>query len=587
MLSGLKTIVRRKPVPSHRLRAVTESVEVDARAELRNGINGDNTSWETKLHRASVDVDKSLVLELSAAKADPRIKDNNGATALMSLLKSSITDHQSHEVNTIVKELLESHPELSTISDWAGDMPLHLAAFHGATEVIEMLLKAGADVNVQNCLRQTALHRCCSAEAAKVLVDAGADVELKDILGETAIERALACGLEDIVIVLLANATSSVLADVGSPILYAATGKNDIDTVRRLVDMGISLEYRHTERGLCDGATPLHQAALHSQPEIVELLLLAKADITACNAKGLTALHFATLSCCPQKMKLLLDAGANVEACDSGGRTALHWAAMFRLPVEIVKVLLDAGATIETKEGNGRTALHCAVLSMSPDCTEALSDIGIVNNIPVKGPWALSVLPEVTESRTLEIFEVLVDAGANVMDRDEDGKTALHMASQNLKTTEVLKHLVKILTQQTSTGGTALHWAVDSRDKEIVKIVLDVGTSLTAQNWLGETALQRAAAANPPVPEVVKSLLDAGASVTSRDDFGRTALHIAAQYANPEVVKLLLDGNSDIEDRCLATSQTALHFSVFNSKYPETVALLLEKCGYHGTRSVG
>src|SRR6266496_6710715 len=122
---------------------------------------------KTLLHRTSIDVNIPMVLRLLSANADPRIKDDNGATALIVLLRSPIMNGRSNEGYTIVKELLATHPDLSIRSDSAGDMPLHVATFVGATEVIEMLLKAAADVNVQNRLGQTALHRCCSVEAAK------------------------------------------------------------------------------------------------------------------------------------------------------------------------------------------------------------------------------------------------------------------------------------------------------------------------------------------------------------------------------------------------------------------------------------
>src|SRR5215471_9306401 len=96
-LAWKEKIPRRKPVQSSQLPPGIKSVEVDARVELRNGINDKDTLGETKLHRACLDVNKPLVLELLAAKADPRIKDDKGATALMSLLKTPTWYHASEE----------------------------------------------------------------------------------------------------------------------------------------------------------------------------------------------------------------------------------------------------------------------------------------------------------------------------------------------------------------------------------------------------------------------------------------------------------------------------------------------------------
>src|SRR5947207_11809086 len=106
MRLGLKEkVLRRKPVPSLRQYSVIKPLEVDTLYQLTNQINDRDTEGKTSLHHACVDVNMPRVLRLLAAKADPRIKDNNGETALISLLRSLNMCNPSNEVFSIVKEL--------------------------------------------------------------------------------------------------------------------------------------------------------------------------------------------------------------------------------------------------------------------------------------------------------------------------------------------------------------------------------------------------------------------------------------------------------------------------------------------------
>ena len=128
-----------------------------------------------------------------------------------------------------------------------------------------------------------------------------------------------------------------------------------------------------------------------------------------------------------------------------------------------------------------------------------------------------------------------MDAGANVMDRQDDGKTALHIASENSETKAVLKLLLEILTAQTSrrNGGTALHWAVDSGDQEIVKMVLDAGTSIRALNLLAETAMHRAVEAQPSSPGSCQNFIGRRGERDGRGPGGKTCFTQSSAIRQP------------------------------------------------------
>lgn len=77
-----------------------------------------------------------------------------------------------------VKSLLQLHPHLATSVDGLGDQPIHHAARNGDTEIVLLLIEAGADVNAINSRGHTVLY-CAGGhghlETVKLLLGHGAD----------------------------------------------------------------------------------------------------------------------------------------------------------------------------------------------------------------------------------------------------------------------------------------------------------------------------------------------------------------------------------------------------------------------------
>jgi ankyrin repeat protein len=88
------------------------------------------------------------------------------------------------------RDLIEAHPELATQCDHYQRTPLHAAAFHGAVELIPLLIEKGAGVNAVDQNGETPIHCVHNAAAARRLVDAGADVNLPDRRGYPPLNRA-------------------------------------------------------------------------------------------------------------------------------------------------------------------------------------------------------------------------------------------------------------------------------------------------------------------------------------------------------------------------------------------------------------
>lgn len=74
------------------------------------------------------------------------------------------------------------------------------------------------------------------------------------------------------------------------------------------------------------GLTPLHQAALKNNQELVDLLLEYGANVNRPNAYGETPLHLACQAASLRFVHKFLEIGAELKAEDSAGRTCIHHA---------------------------------------------------------------------------------------------------------------------------------------------------------------------------------------------------------------------------------------------------------------------
>lgn len=188
-----------------------------------------------------------------------------------------------------------------------GWTPLHLAVAAGRTEVVRVLVAAGADLAARTEHARTPLHVAlehCPAMVAELralgaVLDAGTAAYLDDVdqlhrelEAETAgastgelLAWAAHGGAENAARLLLERGAD---ADAGA--LHAAAGRSRPRLVRLLLDAGADVHRREPDTG----RTPLHAAvdgaAPGDAPEVVRALLAAGADVDATTTDGASAL---------------------------------------------------------------------------------------------------------------------------------------------------------------------------------------------------------------------------------------------------------------------------------------------------------
>ena len=121
--------------------------------------------------------------------------------------------------------------------------------------------------------------------------------------------------------------------------------------------------------------SPVADAAMRGDAELVRSLLEAGADVNAAQGDGMTALHWAAESRNAPLASMLVAAGANPAAVTRlGDYTPLHLASKAGA-AEVVAVLLDAGADPEARtSAGGGVPLHFAAGAGSIATVHALLD---------------------------------------------------------------------------------------------------------------------------------------------------------------------------------------------------------------------
>lgn len=218
--------------------------------------------------------------------------------------------------------------------------------------------------------------------------------------------------------------------------------------VHSLVDAGVDILGQNAK-----GMTVLHVAALKGNTEEFAYLLQAiKKSIVDCEQKKGSLLHFSVGQGNVKWVDSLLRDGANPHAKDSLGNTPLHLAAKLPTSALMVEILLGYGAHVQSKNNEGKTPhdliidpefrpniaqlLKCEVGGESFMSVETTEDVPFLRKaflkyiIDAKGKGKENALFVAVESGVKEVVKLLLDDGASVSAQGIDGKSLIYFAAE-------------------------------------------------------------------------------------------------------------------------------------------------------------
>ncbi|XP_056016833.1 uncharacterized protein LOC125653969 [Ostrea edulis] len=150
---------------------------------------------------------------------------------------------------SVVEELVKAVADVNLESSWTwGVTPLIAACEGGHVSVVEKLVKAGADVNIQNKWGFTPLIVACGeghVSMVDMLVKAGADLYIYDFDWSTPLTAASGRGHVSVIQKLVkAGADVNLQVDYGDRPLTAASMAGHVSVIQELVKLGLMSIYR-------------------------------------------------------------------------------------------------------------------------------------------------------------------------------------------------------------------------------------------------------------------------------------------------------------------------------------------------------
>ncbi|XP_043446580.1 ankyrin repeat domain-containing protein 55 isoform X5 [Prionailurus viverrinus] len=165
-------------------------------------------------------------------------------------------------------------------------------------------------------------------DTVKLLLKMGANINMQDAYGRTSLCLATYLGWLEGCVSLLRNGAKHNIPDKNGRLpLHAATAEPDVRLLTVLVQQSNLSEINHQDN---EGMTPLHWAAFHNRPQHTQMLLKKGADPTLVDKDFKTALHWAVQSGNRILCSIILShhqGPSIINYDDESGKTCVHIAA--------------------------------------------------------------------------------------------------------------------------------------------------------------------------------------------------------------------------------------------------------------------
>ncbi len=550
-------------------------------------VNEPDADSYTPLHIAAMNADEKMIKLLLKHGADPSIQDNTGRLPL----------HIAASYSFELAHLLTGKGELIFVKDDHGISPLDMAFNHGPKAVSSLL--GEQFVNTTDSNGNTPVHYAAERGDYKTvdeLIEYGADINMTNDAGELPLDIAFS------------HTTSSDHVQVAQSLIESysviPSSQEFYYAYQTIANGDVNMRFE-------GGTTPLHFAAEHDHPALMQMFIASNAYLEARDEQGDTPLHIAVSHNYFDIVEILVSSGANIDARDALNNTPLHLAVSSGRDTTTARYLLEQGAQVDTRNTFGDTPLTNAMYKdVDSDFVRLLLSNGADPNNRNRTGNTPIMTALTQDNRTA--CELLLDHGADIYAQnyngitpliramikgidtfswfyraemndttDGEGNTPLHTAVMIGASLEVIEHIIKTaadLDSKNLMGETPLHMAVtfgypeaaslltasgadpfidNNRGKPPVVLAFEKGIEFTSsiiqehnlQNSDQEGNTPLHLAAKWDFSDISDYLIKLGASVNARNDQGLTPLHMAVKNNSISICQLLANNGAIIDSR--------------------------------------
>jgi ankyrin repeat protein len=361
----------------------------------------------------------------------------------------------------------------------SGNTALHFACRNGHLDVIQHLLENGADINSRNHFQNTPLFLAIESlnrAASQLLIEWQANVNAKNRSSKTALELLRNAELKQFLMdkyqqcrklvlavrqgnlvavteaLLLHARRESTFANLrsrcigGDTLFHVAASTGNSDAIETLIQQNVDCNVLNDQ-----GATPLHVA---KDASTIEILVGSQGHVNATDCNGNTALHIKCLGKAGQATETdcittLVYKGASLTLRNDRGLMPIHCCAE-RGRADAIRLLLERDregkiqrALERESDAKPPSLLHLAVSNDFYQCSDWLSQNGFIFKEFECDRLMLGILKQEIECSTpTETIQLLIQNGASVNKKYEEGNTSLHLAVEHCSSSDAVEVLI-------------------------------------------------------------------------------------------------------------------------------------------------
>lgn len=352
-------------------------------------------------------------------------------------------------------------------------------------EVVKLLIEKGADIYAKDSKGRNVLFISVlnnNIEVVKLLIEKGADINAIDYNGQ---KNEYYYNLKNNNFEIL-KLFIQKKGNVNAILLDAVGNIDNLGIVKYLIDKGADVNYLRQNAWGREATVLMEAVSVSNNLGIVKYLIDKGADLNSKDSSGKTVLFYEVQFNIEEKLddiKYLIEKGANVNAIDSSGYSVIMNIESHNFSLEIFEYLISKGADVKYKSKKGVTVLMAFI-----NKKKFLRDrVNIVPSYNLK--CVLIPEEKYLYEATLSATKLLIDKGLDINAKDFEGKTALMYADNenSIEKVEALYELGANLNAQDNLGKSVLMHLI--KDIEIVKYLINAGADILAKDKENRTAL--------------------------------------------------------------------------------------------------
>lgn len=477
----------------------------------------------------------------------------------------------------MVDLLIERGADLNAVSEVSNQNALHFAVQRGHLSVTRQLLIAGAHINAMDANGNSCLHQAVlndNITVVTMLLDSHADIEIKNREQRTPLHLAVTKDSLRITKLLVGRqADVSALDSNGcTPLLLAV--QNGYSSVGVVLLTAPNSRHAVNLKNV-DHWAPLHLAVLLDDVHLLKHMIEKGGDVNILGKDGYRPLHVSSSAGLVHVARFLLKNKAEVNLTDDNLQTPLHLAAKMG-DVLTLKCLLENGADVNVYDADDFTPLFLAIQR---------GDMGVIQELLEKGAhvesyctkYAATPLFAAIASRRLQVVQMLILKGARVNAHIEGRISPLRYAAYlgDVRLVNTLIERGAYVNAGDAQSNTPLHVAARDGHQEVVQSLVKAGAYVNVLNDRNRTPLQEAVENGHTT--IVSTLLENGAALDRRPVREYSLLHFACRSGDSHLVELLISRGADINSSANVDVVTPLHIAC-QAALVDVVTVLL-KCG--------